>query len=97
TLSVWWLQLGIRLERIEPGEPQQNGRLERVHLTLEEIVATPAQDAAAHERPHEALGQRPPAHLYEPSSRRYPRKLLRPQPYSWTDVCRVDNDGCIRW
>src|SRR5438477_10531904 len=37
TLSVWWLQLGIRLERIEPGEPQQNGRLERAHLTLEEI------------------------------------------------------------
>jgi transposase InsO family protein len=93
TLSVWWLQLGIRLERIEPGEPQQNGRLERAHLTLEEIVSTPAEDAAAQqrqlgpwrreyneERPHEALGQRPPAHLYQPSPRRYPRKLLRPQP-----------------
>src|SRR3954470_7206688 len=70
-LSVWWLQLGIRLERIEPGEPQQNGRLERAHLTLEEIVSTPAEDAYAQqrqldpwrreyneERPHEALGQR---------------------------------------
>ena len=110
SLSVWWLQLGIRLERIEPGEPQQNGRLERAHLTLEEIVSTPATDAAAQqrqldpwrreyneERPHEALGQRPPAHLYEPSQRRYPRKLLRPQPQSWTDVCRVENDGSIRW
>ena len=42
-------------------------------------------------------GQRPPAHLYEPSQRRYPRKLLRPQPQSWTDVCRVENDGSIRW
>lgn len=109
-LSLWWLQLGIRLERIEPGEPQQNGRLERAHLTLEEIVSTPAENAAAqqreldpwrreynHERPHEALGQRPPARLYEPSPRSYPRKLLRPQPQSWTDVCRVEDDGCIRW
>lgn len=109
-LSVWWLQLGIRLERIEPGEPQQNGRLERAHLTLEEIVATPARDVIAQQRelgpwrreynedrPHEALGQRPPAHLYEASARRYPRKLLRPEPLSWTDVCRIENDGCIRW
>jgi putative transposase len=109
-LSVWWLQLGIRLERIDPGEPQQNGRLERAHLTLEEIVSTPAHDVVAQqrqldpwrreyndERPHEALGQRPPAHLYQPSARRYPRKLLRPEPTSWNDVCRVENDGCIRW
>jgi hypothetical protein len=109
-LSVWWLQLGIRLERIEPGEPQQNGRLERAHLTLEEIVSAPAEDAAAQqrqldpwrreyneERPHEALGQRPPAHFYQPSPRRYPRKLIRPQPTSWTDVCRVEKDGSIRW
>jgi putative transposase len=109
-LSVWWLQLGIRLERIEPGEPQQNGRLERAHLTLEEIVSTPAKNAHAQqrqldpwrreyneERPHEALGQRPPAHLYQPSPRRYPRKLLRPEPQSWTDVHRVESDGCIRW
>lgn len=109
-LSLWWLQLGIRLERIDPGEPQQNGRVERVHLTLEEIVSTPAADIAAQqrqldpwrreyneERPHEALGQRPPAHLYEPSPRRYPRKLLRPQPPSWAEVCRVESDGCIRW
>jgi putative transposase len=109
-LSVWWLQLGIRLERIEPGEPQQNGRLERAHLTLEEIVADPAENAQAQQRqldpwrreynedrPHEALGQRPPAHLYEPSSRRYPRKLLRPEPQSWCDAYRVESDGCIRW
>ena len=109
-LSVWWLQLGIRLERIEPGEPQQNGRLERAHSTLEEIVATPAADVIAEQRelgpwrrqynedrPHEALGQRPPAHLYEPSPRRYPRKLIRPEPYGWNEVCRIGTDGCIRW
>lgn len=33
-LSVWWLRLGITLERIKPGHPQQNGRHERMHLTL---------------------------------------------------------------
>jgi hypothetical protein len=29
-LSVQWAKLGIRLERIEPGAPQQNGRHERM-------------------------------------------------------------------
>jgi transposase InsO family protein len=33
-LSVWWLRLGISIERIQPGHPQQNGRHERMHLTL---------------------------------------------------------------
>ena len=33
-LSVWWLRLGIAIERIKPGHPQQNGRHERMHLTL---------------------------------------------------------------
>src|SRR5678809_871356 len=40
-LSVWWLDLGIRLERIEPGQPQQNGRHERMHRTLKEATAAP--------------------------------------------------------
>jgi len=33
-LAVWWLRLGIGIERIKPGHPQQNGRHERMHLTL---------------------------------------------------------------
>jgi len=41
-LSVWWLRLGLRLERIEPGRPYQNGRPERLHLSLEEVVGTPS-------------------------------------------------------
>jgi putative transposase len=82
-LSVWWIQLGILPERIEPGEPQQNGRHERFHRTLKERTTKPpsatmleqqrAFDYFRHdyndERPHEALGQKPPASVYEPSWR----------------------------
>jgi putative transposase len=45
TLSVWWLRLGIGLERIEPGKPQQNGRHERMHRTLKEATALEPADA----------------------------------------------------
>jgi putative transposase len=79
-LSVWWLQLGVEPERIEPGKPQQNGRHERFHLTLKQRTASPpkanalaqqlAFDSFRHEyndlRPHEALSQTPPARHYEP-------------------------------
>ena len=41
-LSVWWLRLGIQLERIKPGHPQQNGRHERMHLTLKKEATKPA-------------------------------------------------------
>jgi transposase InsO family protein len=88
-LSVWWLKLGIRLERIEPGKPQQNGRLERFHRNLEEIVGKPAKNAIAqgraidywrHDynnvRPHEALGMRVPSDSYVRSKRRYPINLV---------------------
>ena len=109
-LSVWWLKLGIQLERIEPGKPQQNGRLERCHLTLEEAVTPSAQNLVEQrrvidewrrdyneDRPHEALGDVPPALVYQRSPRRYPRKLLKPDPPSWRDACDVDRSGCIRW
>jgi transposase InsO family protein len=76
-LSVWWLRLGIRVERIQPGQPQQNGRHERMHRTLKEATTQPPQrnlrlqqqafeafrQEYNHQRPHEALGQRPPASL----------------------------------
>ena len=41
-LSVWWLRLGIEIERIKPGHPQQNGRHERMHLTLKMETTKPA-------------------------------------------------------
>jgi transposase InsO family protein len=84
-LSVWWLRLGITIERIKPGHPQQNGRHERMHLTLKrEATRPPGMNALQQqarfdafcnefnaERPHEALAMRCPAELYSASSRPY--------------------------
>ena len=82
---MWWLRLGIRIERIKPGNPQQNGRHERMHLTLKKETTRPAarnflqqqariDDFIAcfnHERPHQALGMNYPGELYQPSPRPY--------------------------
>jgi putative transposase len=84
-LSVWWLRLQIAVERIKPGHPQQNGRHERMHLTLKKEATKPPwfnflqqQDrfdrfieGCNNERPHQALGGRYPAELYTPSPREY--------------------------
>ena len=84
-LAVWWLRLGIRLERIAPGHPQQNGRHERMHLTLKREATKPASanvlqqqarfdtfiDKFNDERPHQALGMKVPADLYARSPRIY--------------------------
>lgn len=84
-LSVWWLRLGIEIERIRPGHPQQNGRHERMHLTLKKEATRPAAknllqqqarfdafiDYYNQERPHQALAMRCPAELYDPSPRPY--------------------------
>jgi putative transposase len=84
-LSVWWLRLGIHLERTKPGHPQQNGRHERMHLTLKKEATKPAAqnflqqqarfdefiDCFNHQRPHQALDMKYPAELYRPSPRPY--------------------------
>jgi transposase InsO family protein len=84
-LSVWWLRLGIDIERIKPGKPQQNGRHERMHLTLKKEATRPAkpnflQQQARFdefvqefndERPHEALAMKTPAEVYKKSLRPY--------------------------
>lgn len=111
-LSVWWVRLGIGLERIRPGEPQQNGRHERMHRTLKEATANPpqrnlrAQQKAFdifereynQERPHEALGQKPPAWFYAPSARDYPERLpaQRGYPHHWQKR-QVRECGQIKW
>ena len=77
-LSVWWLRLGIHLERIRPGHPEQNGRHERMHLTLKREATKPAAANALQqqarfdafleqfnrERPHEALAMKVPRDVY---------------------------------
>lgn len=84
-LSVWWLRLGIEIERTAPGCPQQNGRHERMHLTLKKEATKPAGqnllqqqekfdgfiDEYNLERPHEALDMKFPGEVYKPSERRY--------------------------
>jgi transposase InsO family protein len=84
-LSVWWLRLGIAVERIKPGKPQQNGRHERMHLTLKKEATRPPgmnslQQQARFdaflrefnsERPHEAIAMKCPAELYAASPRSY--------------------------
>lgn len=88
-LSVWWIRLGIRPERIEPGEPQQNGKHERMHKTLKADATRPPSSNLSEqqirfdkfrreyndERPHESLGQQTPASCYSPSSRAFPAIL----------------------
>jgi putative transposase len=84
-LSVWWIRLGIKIERIEPGNPQQNGRHERMHRTLKLEATKPAGsnllqqqekfydfiDEFNNERPHQAIGMKCPSDLYEKSPRPY--------------------------
>src|SRR6516162_3511286 len=78
-LSVWWLRLGISIERIRPGHPQQNGRHERMHLTLQQEAKFDAfLEEFNHERPHEALGMKCPAEIYSASCRPY---LGIPEPH----------------
>lgn len=110
-LSVWWIRLGIRPERIEPGKPQQNGRHERMHRSLKQATASPPAgdrrrqqerfDAFRREfneeRPHEALGQVPPAQRYVASVRPYPARLPEPEyPEKW-ESRYVSERGQFRW
>lgn len=96
-LSVWWLRLGIRIERLKPGCPQQNGRHERMHLTLKKEATKPAAfnflqqqgrfdsfvDVYNNERPHESLDGKYPGDVYTPSARAY--RLPDPPDYPYHD------------
>lgn len=111
-LSVWWIKLGILPERIEPGKPQQNGRHERMHKTLQEDAATPPSATRREQqlgfdrfrhvyndvRPHEALEQKTPASRYTPSRRTMPATLLSPDYPDTMQIRRVDTtNGLLSW
>jgi transposase InsO family protein len=110
-LSVWWIRLGIRPELTEPSSPAQNGRHERMHRTLKaEATRPPAGHLAAQqvrfnrfreeynqERPHEALGQEPPASAYRRSRRQFPRKLAPIEYPKHLEKRYVSENGGIRW
>jgi putative transposase len=110
-LSVWWIKLGVLPELIEPGQPQQNGRHERMHRTLkDETTKPPAANARAqqrkfdafmrefnHERPHEALDMQTPAQRYQASPRPMPDTLAQPEYPDRFEVRYVSANGGIRW
>lgn len=90
-LSAWWVKLGIKLERIDPGHPEQNGQHERFHLTLKQETTRPAANNCLQqqekfdrfcrvfneERPHEALNMVTPGSLYTKSDTRLPKVAVR--------------------
>src|SRR5208282_3652345 len=109
-LSVWWLTLGIRVEFIRPGHPEENGAHEQMHRELKRDTTRPP---AAHppgqqrrsdrwrmyynsERPHEALGGRYPSDLYRRSRRRYRGPQPIRYPRGWV-VRHVRHNGQIKW
>jgi hypothetical protein len=110
-LAVWWIKLGIRPERIQPGRPEQNGRHERMHRTLKQEATKPPQaDICSQQhlfdrfrqdynniRPHEALGQHTPSTVYQTSPRPYPLRTPQVQYHTDTTVRHVRTTGCIRW
>ena len=110
-LAVRVLQAGVVPERIAPGRPDQNGRHERLHLTLKQETAMPPAPSLRaqaerfrrfrqlynEERPHEALHQTPPAAHYRLSSRRWDGILRPPELPEDVDKRHVRKDGMIKW
>jgi len=110
-LSAWWTALGIQVEFIAPGHPEQNGAHEQMHREMKADVAAPASSARRAQqrrtdrwvrhynqvRPHEALGQRTPAECYHPGRcRTYRRLPLLKYPQYW-EVRSVRSNGQVRW
>src|ERR1700733_978313 len=110
-LSVKVIKAGVAPERIAPGKPQQNGRHERMHLTLLRDAADPPapslrqqlkrlrefQRLYNEQRPHQALGNATPGDLYVPSLRRFDGVLRQPEYDAEHEVRRVRPNGEIRW
>jgi putative transposase len=110
-LSVWWIKLGIRHQRIAPGRPEQNGAHERMRRTLKgEATRPPERHQSAQqarfdrfcreyneERPPEALDFRTPATVYRPSTRPMPARLPEPVYPGYYLVRRVSNAGTFRF
>lgn len=110
-LSIWWIRLGILPDRIDPGKPQQNGRHERMHLTLKNETANPPASTFGRQqvrfddfqkeynelRPHEALDMQTPGSRYIASPRPYPSRLAEVEyPDDWL-LRRVCGCGVFHW
>lgn len=109
-LSAWWLTLGVNLDRIEPGRPDQNGGHERMHrdmaIAVERRAAADLISQQAEldvwrqtfneERPHEALGMRVPNDVYARSPRRFDPSQVKLEYPSGYDVRKVSHVGGIK-
>jgi transposase InsO family protein len=110
-LSVWWQKLGIGLQRISPGKPQENGRHERMHRTLKaETASPPARDSRRQqdrfdrwveefnfERPHQALDGDTPASVHVLSEREYPGEVGDPEYPGHHETRRVGSNGFLKF
>lgn len=110
-LNVWWMRLGILVERIWPGRPDQNGSHERMHRELKRETTRPPADTMAGQqkvftrfiedynlvRPHEALGQTTPATHFAPSSRPFPKKIQPLEYPGHYETRKADHKGMISW
>jgi len=110
SLAIKLIKAGVKPEWIEPGKPYQNGRHERMHLTMEmegfhrgsslhdqELLIREFQDYYNFERYHESLGQKTPGSVYVPSKRVWSGKL---NPIDYQDgikVAKVGSCGKIYW
>jgi transposase InsO family protein len=110
-LAVWWLKLGIGVERIEPGRPEQNGQHERMHRTLKAEATRPPRGSLLaqqrcfnafraeynRERPHEALSQDVPAQHYRSSARAYSSEFAGLDYPDTFERRQVREGGDIKW
>lgn len=109
-LSVKFIKAGITPEWINPGHPEENGRHERFHLTLQKAITRPVAHTAQElslraacfqkeynsERPHESLDMNCPADYYIPSKRVWDGKLHSPEyDTSSCEVRKVGSNGCV--
>src|SRR5262245_22863721 len=109
-LSAWWLALGINLDRIPPGRPDQNGGHERMHRDISEEVECNAEEdpvtqqasldvwrrAFNEERPHEALGMRVPSELYHASPRKFDGSPIELVYPSGYLIRKISSNGVMR-
>jgi len=110
-LSAWWITLGIRVEFIRPGKPQDNGSHERMHRTMKAECCEPAsanslaqqrrferwRNEFNEDRPHENIGQRFPAEIYHASARRYESCVTADLYEPGEKTHKVDSNGMIYW
>lgn len=108
-LAVWWMRLGIALEKIEPGHPEQNGRHERLHCTLKYEATRPASENLLqqqerfdlfreeynNQRPHEALDMRTPSSVHTVSERKYPLVLETIKYLNHDCIGKVESSGMV--